>query len=70
MADMRQVHNTRLSPVVVSDDGRRVLGCTTATIDITEQRAQKYLANGTLILHNTPTPEPRTGKRGNNQNGE
>lgn len=56
---MRLVHNTTLSPVVVSRDGRRVLGCTTATIDITEPRAQKYLSSGVLILvSQTATEEP------------
>lgn len=68
---MRLVHNTTLTPVVVSSDGRRVLGCTTDTIDISQARAQKYLANGTLILvsqtqeaEDAPqSPAPRAGSK-------
>lgn len=60
MADNRLVHNTTLAPVVVSSEGRRVLGCSSATIDISETRAQKYLANGTLILVNGQFASPET----------
>lgn len=61
MADMRRVHNSTLNPLVVSSKGRRVLGCTSDTIDISEPRAQKYINQGVLLLINqTPDREPVT----------
>lgn len=59
MADYRLVFNTTPYPIVVSSRGVRVLSSEFRTIDITEPRAQKYLASGALILaQTTPEPEP------------
>lgn len=60
MTDMRRVHNSTLNPLVVSAKGRRVLGCTSDTIDISEPRAQKYINQGLLLLINTTPTEPVT----------
>jgi hypothetical protein len=59
MADMQRVHNTRLSSYVVSQAGRRVLGCTTDTIDVSEPRAVKGLTAGILILVDAPAAPVR-----------
>lgn len=61
MTDMRRVHNSTLNPLVVSSKGRRVLGCSSDTIDVSEPRAQKYINQGILLLINTtPDREPVT----------
>lgn len=63
MADYRLVHNTTSYALVVSARGVRVLANSTREIDITEPRAQKYLASGDLILvapveEQAPEPAP------------
>lgn len=58
MADMRLVHNTRPYILVVSSTGRRLPGGTSAEIDISEPRAQKYLASGVLVLVQPVADEP------------
>lgn len=58
MADIRLVHNTTPYALVVSARGVRVLGNTSREIDITQPRAQKYLASGDLILVSSPEPAP------------
>lgn len=61
---MQRVHNTGISPVVVSQTGRRVLGCTTDTIDVSEPRAIKLITSGRLRLIDNPDGPVRdeTGK--------
>lgn len=55
---MRLVHNTRPYILVISQSGKRIPGGTTMEIDISEPRAQKYLASGVLILVQPPVTEP------------
>lgn len=59
---MQRVHNTRFSSVVVSQQGRRVLGCTTDTIDVSEPRAIKALTAGVLILVDGGVVRDESGK--------
>lgn len=55
---MRRVFNTTLTARVITQSGKKILGCTFAVIDISEPRVLKLLNRGVLVLVNEPTPAP------------